>query len=171
MKPLESDEKTALVMFYTATALIRGEIVVKINQRVNIWLRSLGVPNYIHIHKAQVISFIGAPPRNSSFSEMFLPAAQVLGFHLVPPADEPLDYEEGEAMRMMQAVDVVIGTFVFKGKARISTQMDFSASLDVMRSTWLSIYDADISNPNLPQFKMQVPMLLVNPTQVTLGLV
>ena len=118
MKPLESDEKTALVMFYTATALIRGEIVVKINQRVNIWLRSLGVPNYIHIHKAQVISFIGAPPRNSSFSEMFLPAAQVLGFHLVPPAEEPLDYEEGEAMRMMQAVDVVIGTFVFKGKAR-----------------------------------------------------
>jgi hypothetical protein len=171
MKPLEPDEKIALVMLYTNTSLVRGEIVVKINQRVNIWLRSLGVPNYIHIHKAQTISFNGASTRTSALAEMFLPTVQVLGFHIVPPTDEPLDYEEGEALRVMQALDVMVGTFLMKGKIRISSQLDIAASLDVMRSVWLSVYDADITNPYLPQFNMHVPMLLVNPTQVTFGLV
>lgn len=170
MKPLESDEKTALVMLYTNHSLVRGEIVVKISQRVNIWLRTQGVPNYIHVHKPQVISFGGALPRTSSFSEMFVPTVLVTGFHIVPPFDEPLDYETSETHRMMQPVDVAVGTFLIKGKLRISSQMDIATSLDVTRSAWMSLYEADITNPNLPQFNMHVPLMLVNPTQVTFGL-
>jgi hypothetical protein len=30
----------------------------------------------------------------------------------------------------------------------------------------MSIYDAEIGNPYLPQFNVHVPMLLVNPNQV-----
>ena len=171
MKSLEPDEKIALVMLYTNTSLVRGEIVVKISQRVNIWLRSQGTPNFIHVLRPQVISFGGASPRTSTFSEMFLPGAQVAGFHTVPPSDEPLDYEMSETHRMMQPLDILIGTFLLKGKVRLSTQMDIATSLDVTRAAWMSVYDADITNPNLPQFNMFVPMLLVNPTLVTFGLV
>lgn len=72
---------------------------------------------------------------------------------------------------MMQPLDILIGTFLLKGKIRLSTQMDIATSLDVTRAAWMSVYDATITNPNLPQFNMFVPMLLVNPTLVTFGLV
>jgi hypothetical protein len=38
-----------------------------------------------------------------------------------------------------------------------------------MRTSWLSVYDVEISNPLLPQFLLQVPMMLVNPAHVSLG--
>jgi hypothetical protein len=64
----------------------------------------------------------------------------------------------------------MVGSFLLKGKIRISTQTDVATSLDVMRASWMSIYDAEISNPHLPQFNMPVPMLLVNPSLVSFGI-
>jgi hypothetical protein len=169
MKELASDEKIVMVMVYTNNMLARGEVVAKDNARVSIWLRTQGVPNYIHLYKPQVISFLGATPRTFSFSEMFIPTVQVVAFHIAPPAQDPLDYDAGEANRMMQLLDVMIGSFLLKGKIRISMQTDVATSLDVMRASWMSIYDADISNPYMPQFNLHVPMLLLNPNQVNFG--
>jgi hypothetical protein len=170
MKALESDEKIAMVMVYTNNMLARGEVVAKENARVSIWLRTQGVPNYIHLYKPQVISFLGATPKSFSFSEMFIPTLEVVAFHLAPPAQDPLDYDAGEANRMMQPLDVMIGSFLLKGKIRISMQTDVSTSLDVMRASWMSVYDVDISNPYLPQFNVHAPMLLVNPNHVNFGI-
>ena len=170
MKELAYDEKTALVMVYTQNILARGEVIAKENARVSIWLRTQGVPNYIHLHKPQVISFLGAAPKTSSLSELFIPTVQVVGFHLAPPAEDPLDYDPSEANRMMQSLAVMVGSFLIKGKIRISTQADVATSLDVMRASWMSIYDAEIGNPYMPQFNVQVPMLLVNPSLVNFGL-
>ncbi len=170
MRELADDEKIATVMVYTNNILARGEVVAKENARVSIWLRTQGVPNYIHLFKPQVISFFGAVPKTFSFSEMFIPTTQLAAFHLVPPAQDPLDYEAGEANRMMQVLDVLVGSFVLKGNIRISRQTDVATSLDVMRASWMSIYDAEIVNPHLPQFNMHVPMLLVNPSLVSFGM-
>ena len=170
MKELASDEKTAMVMVYTQDILARGEVVAKESARVSIWLRTQGGPNYVHLHKPQVISFLGAAPKTSSFSELFIPTVQVVGFHLAPPAQDPLDYDAGEANRMMQSLNVMVGSFLLKGKVRISTQTDVATSLDVMRASWMSIYDAEIANPYMPQFNVQVPMLLVNPSLVNFGI-
>ncbi len=170
MKELAPDEKTAMVMVYTNNMLARGEVIAKENARVSIWLRTQGVPNYIHLHKPQVISFLGAVLKTFSFSEIFIPTVQVLAFHIVPPAQDPLDYDAGEANRMMQFLEVMIGSFSLKGNIRISTQTDIATSLDVMRASWMSIYDAEITNSYLPQFNVHVPMLLVNPNQVSFGI-
>jgi hypothetical protein len=170
MKELESDEKVAMVMVYTNTMLARGEVVAKENARVSIWLRTQGVPNYIHLYKPQVISFIGAAPKTFSFSEIYVPTVQVIAYHLAPPAQDPLDYEAGEANRTMQLVELMIGPFMLKGKIRISMATDVATSLDVMRASWMSIYEAEITNPYLPQFNVKVPMLLVNPSQVNFGI-
>ena len=170
MKELAYDEKIAMVMVYTNTMLARGEVVAKENARVSIWLRTQGVPNYIHLYKPQVISFVGAAPRNLSFSEMFIPTAQVVAFHLAPPAQDPLDYDAGEANRVMQKLDVMIGSFLLKGNIRISMQTDVATSLDVMRASWMSVYDAEIGNSSLPQFNIHIPMLLINPNQVNFGI-
>jgi hypothetical protein len=170
MKPLEPDEKTAMVMVYTSNMLARGEVVIKESLRVSIWLRTQGVPNYIHLIAPQVVSFGGAAPKSFSYSELFVPTARVLAFHLAPPGQDPLDYDASEANRTMQSLNVLIGTFLLKGKLRVSTQADLTTYLDVSRAAWMSVYEASISNPYLPQFNVQVPMLLVNPSEVSFGI-
>jgi hypothetical protein len=171
MYVLRPDEKTTPVMFYTHDTVVRGDVVSKQNVlRVNIWLRTDGAPKYMHVLKPQVLVFGGAPVKPLSFSEIYFPTAQLIAFHILPPADEPLDYDPNEANRVMQDVKVLVGTFVVKGRIRISSQTEFGTSLEVARASWLSIYDAEIANPYLPQMPLvQVPMMLVNPERVAFG--
>jgi hypothetical protein len=167
-----ADEKVTPVMIYTHDTLVRGDVVTKQNVlRVNIWLRTEGAPKYMHVLKPQVLVFGGSPVKALTYSEIFFPTSQVIGFHILPPAEEVLDYEPNEMNRMMQPVDVKVGTFIMKGKIRISTQTDIASSLEVARVSWMSIYDAEVTNPYLPQMPpIRVPMALVNPTHVAYAL-
>jgi hypothetical protein len=171
MYNLGPDEKTSTVMFYSNNAFVRGDVVTKENVRVSIWLRTQGVPNYIHLLKAQILLIGGTPPKSIAYNELFFPTTQIIAFHLAPPPADPLDYDANEANRTMVDVNLVLGTFVVKGKLRISTLSDFSTSIELGRSMWLSIYDADITNPFLAQMPpIHVPMMLVRPEQVSFGL-
>lgn len=171
MYVLRPDEKTTPVMLYTHDTVVRGDVVSKQTVlRMNIWLRTDGTPKYMHVLKPQVIVFGGTPVRPLTFSEIFFPTSRLIGFHTLPPTDEPLDYDPDEANRIFQEVKVMVGTFVVKGKIRISTQTELATSLEVARASWMSVYDAEIANPYLPQMPpMQVPMMLVNPEQVAFG--
>jgi hypothetical protein len=167
--PLSADDKSTLVMVYIQNALIRGEVVTKENMRVSIWLRTDGAPNYLRLQQAQMLSFSGGAPKSYNTSEVYVPVASVIGFHIAPPLQEPLDYEEGEKNRAEQIVSVTVGTFIFKGKIRFSAQSGIGPSLE-MAYSWMSMYETEISNPNLPQMPaILVPMLLVNPRQVTIS--
>ena len=169
---LRPDEKTTPVMLYTHDTLVRGDAVTTRNVlRVNIWLRTDGAPKYIHILKPQVIVFGGSPVKALSYSEIYFPTSRLIAFHTIPPTDEPLDYETTEANRMMQDVEVLVGTFVMKGQIRISTQTEVRASLEVARVAWMSLYEVSIANPYLPQMPaLQVPMALVNPSHVAFAM-
>lgn len=168
MYTLKPDEKTTPVMFYTQQTVVRGEVVTTQNiQRINIWLRTDGAPRYMHILKPQILVFGGGPAKALSYSEVYFPTSEGIAFHLLPPTDEQLDYDPNEANRTMEAVELLVGTFVMKGKIRISTQTDITASLEMARLAWMSIYDVSISNPYLPQMAvLQVPLVLVNPNRV-----
>jgi hypothetical protein len=168
---LRPDEKTTPVMLYTQDALVRGEAVTKQSVfRVNIWLRTDGAPKYIHLLRPQVLVFGGSPVKPLLYSELYFPTSQVIGFHTLPPTDEPLDYDPDEANRMMEPVEALVGTFVMKGKIRISTQTELGTSLEVARVTWMSVYETEITNPYLPQMPpLHVPMVLVNPNEVAFG--
>ena len=167
MYTLASDEKVTGVMVYTKNTLVQGEAVTKQSTRVSVWLRTEGAPEYIHLLRPQVINLTGNAVRMLSYSEMYLPTAPMIGFHLTPPAHDPLDYDETELNRKMQPVTVLVGTFVLNGAIRISTQVDLGTSLMAGRVAWLSIYAVKISNPLLPQMgELQLPMLVVRPGQV-----
>jgi hypothetical protein len=172
MYTLRPDEKTTPVMLYSHSSFVRGEVVTKQSVlRVNIWLRTDGAPKYMHILKPHVVVFGGSPVKAHTFSELYFPTSQLIAFHTLPPADEPLDYEANEANRMMQDVEALVGTFVMKGRIRISTQTDIGQNLEVARLSWLSLYDAEVANPYLPQMPaLRVPMVLVNPTHVAFAL-
>jgi hypothetical protein len=169
---LRPDEKATPVMLYAKESVVRGEVVTKeIVHRVNIWLRTDGVPKYMHLLKAQVVLFGGGPGKTLTYPDIYFPSAELIAFHLLPPADEPLDYDPAEANRMMVDVDMMVGTFIMKGKIRISTQTEVGVSLEVARVSWMSLYDAVITNPYLPQMPtLSVPLVLVNPAHIAFGL-
>jgi len=166
MKQVSPDDKLVPVMIYTQTMLVHGELLAKESVRASILLRTQGVPNYLHVYQAHVIVFGGMPPKSYSLPEMFVATPSVIAFHLTPPTQDPPDYDPTEINRIMQPLDVMIGSFFCKGHIRVAGQTEISVNLEVMRTSWLSIYDSHITNPFLPQFNMQVPMMVVSPTQV-----
>src|SRR5215510_1543962 len=114
---LRPDEKTVPVMLYSKHSVVRGDAVVKQNvPRVNIWLRTDGAPRYIHVLKPQVLVFGGSPVKASSYAEIYFPTSEIIAFHTLPPIDEPVDYDLDEANRKMEVVELLVGTFVLKGK-------------------------------------------------------
>jgi len=169
MRALTSDEKLMMVMAYTQNMLVRGEMIVSEGVRVSIWLRTQGVANFIHLFHPQAILFGSGAPKSITYSEMYVPTSQVIAFHIAPPAAEPMDYDANEANRAMASVTALAGSFMLKAKIRYSSQTDLGTSLDVMRTTWVSLYDAEITHPAMPQFNVQVPMLLVNSNAVSFG--
>jgi hypothetical protein len=168
---LRPDEKTCLVMLYTMHSVVRGEAVIKQNiPRVNIWLRMDAVPRYIHILKPSVLVFGGSPVKTLSYSELYFPTSEVIAFHTLPPSEEPLDYDPGEADRRMETVELLVGTFVMKGKIRVSTHTEVDTTLESARVSWMSVYEVSIANPYLSQMPaLQVPMVLVNPSHIAFG--
>jgi hypothetical protein len=170
MRALTPDEKLVTVMVYTRNMLVRGDLIARESMRVSIWLRTQGVPNYIHLMNAQSLVFGGGTPRSLSYSEIYIPVEEVICFHMAPPAADPLDYDTSETNRAIASVTALVGTFTIKAKIRYSSQIELGASLDVMRTSWLSLYEAEITNPYIPQFNVQVPMLLVSAKTVSFGI-
>lgn len=171
MYTLAPDEKATLVMAYTQTMLIRGEVVTKQGVRVSTWLRTDAAPDYIHLLRPQVVNFCGGQVRPYGAAEIFLPTEQAIGFHIVPPTQDTMDYDESEKNRTWEPVTALLGPFLVRAKARISAQSGLGVSLATSRVTWMSLYDAHISSPLLPQMGvLDVPLLIVRPNQVSFAL-
>lgn len=169
MPSLLPDEKTTPVMLYTAAGAIRGELVTKSAVRVTTFLRTEGAEGHLRLLRAQMLLFYGGP-HSQSFTELSWPTCDILAFHLLPPAVEPLDYDESEKNRVMQPVMLLVGTFHFAGKLRISSASDLATSLAAVRTGWMSVYEVSIKNPLLPQMNpLQVPMAVVRPARVGLA--
>ena len=167
MENLAPDEKSTMVMIYTLNTLVRGEVVTKESARVGVWPRTQGVPNLVRILKPGVLLFGGSPPKALSYAEIFVPTTSMIGFHLAPPITEALDYDESERNRSLVPVSLMMGTFLVKGHVRIASTATLANSLELVYNGWLSIYDAELTNPFLPQMPpVQVPMLLVSPSRI-----
>jgi hypothetical protein len=170
MYTLAPDEKATTVMIYTHNSLARGDLVTKQNARVSIWLRMQAEVYYVHIYKPQVLVFGGPQTKPFVYEEMYLPISQILGFHIVPPTEEPLDYDPNEPNRAMKDVNLLLGCFAIKGKVRISTHTDFANSIEVAHAGWLSVYEVEIVNPLVSQLPaIQTPMMLLNPMHASFG--
>jgi len=171
MTALAPDEKSTLVMIYTATNLVRGEVVTKENVRISTWLRTQGMPEYIHLLRAQMLVFGGGAPRTLNYPQMYIPTSSLIAFHIAPPAADPMDYEKEEMNRAWQPVILHVGTFLCKGKLRVSAQTGLVPTLESSRSAWVSVYENEVSNPSLPQMAaIQVPLILYNPKVISLGI-
>ncbi|NLG99210.1 MAG: hypothetical protein GX491_17785 [Chloroflexi bacterium] len=169
---LEPDDKVAKVMAYTASTVLMGEVVVKELIRVSTWLRTNSAPDWIALYNARVMqTCLSSPPRPEQFKELNVAVSQILGFHLVPPAHDPPDYDPTEPNRRMLPVTVLLGTFRIQGHIRVAAQTSLRKYVDVTQETYTSIYDAKISNIAVPALGvMSVPFLLVRQENVSFAL-
>jgi hypothetical protein len=160
---LDQDEKVAVVVVYTPGILFRGELVVKKLIRVNTWLRTNTAPDKITLYNAKaLVTAGGTAGKPMYFTELHIATKQIEAFHLLPPANEPLDYDPTEPNRRMQAVTVLLGSFRIDGSLRMSSQSNLTKFLDITRETFTPIYDSQVSNPLIPSIGvLSVPYLLI----------
>lgn len=160
---LAPDEKAAQVMAYTYNNLYWGDVVVKERIRISTWLRTNSAPERITIYNAKAMNVLsGAQVRPIAFSELNLAVPQILAFHLMPPAKDPLDYDPTEPNRKMDPVSVIVSSFRIDGNLRLSSQSSLSKYLEVNREDFTGVYDAKISNTVIPSLGIiSVPFLLV----------
>jgi hypothetical protein len=166
---LAADEKLTPVMIYTFNSLIRANVITKENIRVSIWLRMPTAPEFIHLKNVNVLVF-GTTLQSQNFKDYFLTTQQVVAYHLLPPAVDPIDYDETEMNRKMEPLTVMVGSFIFNGHTRMSNQTDLGTHLSIVRSPLLSIYDIEITNPNLQAMgTLKVPFAIVRINAVNFG--
>lgn len=170
MYQLNADEKTTTVMVYSRNKLIHGDLITRQSVRVSILPRMQALTNFLHFLKAQIWFFGGGEPKLLNFEDYFFPVERMIGIHIAPPAADPLDYEAGLVNRGMCDLSVMLGVFIIKGKILVSTQVEKGANLELAYKSWLSVYEASVSSPLLPQMPViHVPMLLVRPSEASFG--
>lgn len=166
---IADDEKTTPIMIYTANSLIKGDVISKRPIRITTWLRTPMAPEYFHLLNANVLLMSGpASMRSLSLNQCFISIPQVIAYHLVPPEEEPLDFDATEPNRKMEPVSVLVGTFLLRGHIRMSEQTVLKTYLDVAHETYFSLYDSEISNPGMPNMgTLRVPLTILRSDRVT----
>jgi len=158
---LEADEKATPVMVYTTHHLAWGEVVTKEVIRLSTWLRTQAAPQYIRLFGAQMM-YVGGPMATIAMAELHIPIDQVLAFHMLPPHQDPPDYDPDEPNRKMVPVTALVGSFRFEGLLRMSTQSSLHNFLEVIKEVYTSLYEVKISQPERPSMAaLQVPYTIV----------
>jgi hypothetical protein len=160
---LESDEKMCHVMIYTANSLLWGELVVKSIIRVSTWLRTSNVPDWLTLYNSSLlITNQGASARAINFSEMHVSIPQIIAFHLIPPAQDPLDFDPTELNRRMEPVNAIFGSFIVKANMRISANATLKKFIELNREPFAGLYDVEVTSLSLPNFgSVKIPYILV----------
>jgi hypothetical protein len=171
LQNLAEDEKSTPVMVYTPSGLSWGQLVTKNSILPERLLVGATLPDFITLYNAQFTAAHGNTlSKPIKYDELHIPYGGILGFHLMPPQKAQLDYDPSELNRIMAPITIHVGAFRFFASFRISTQATIKTILDVTKSDFIIVYDAEISHPGNPNMKpIQVNLALVNRTSVIFG--
>jgi hypothetical protein len=139
--------KSVPVMVHTQTYLAWGDIQISENLSVNLVLQGTTIPDFIALSNAQVLAVgkgLGGEP--TAYDELNIPTFSILAFHPTPPHTEPPDYDTNEPNRKMEPVVAHVGNFIFKGRARMSTQTNLKSFLEVTRADFVPLYNLEIEH-------------------------
>jgi hypothetical protein len=141
--------KSVPVMVHTQTYLAWGDIQISENLSVNLVLQGTTIPDFIALSNAQVLAVgkgLGGEP--TAYDELNIPTFSILAFHPTPPHTEPPDYDTNEPNRKMEPVVAHVGNFIFKGRARMSTQTNLKSFLEVTRALKSNTVSGATSRPS-----------------------
>lgn len=158
---LGADEKATPAMVYTLNSLAWGDVITKEAVRVSTYLRTIA-PDYVSLYDAHAFLLGGDLGRPLAFPELHIRTAQVLAFHLLPPASDPPDYDPAELNRKMEPVTVLVGPFRFDALLRISTMTTLAKHVEITTDVFISLYDATMSCPIAPSLGVvRTPLVLI----------
>jgi hypothetical protein len=162
------DEKTASIMIYAHQAIFWGDVVIKKAIRASTWLRTNAAPEVVQLLNARsLLTLFPGTPRPTFSKELLIFTNQILAYHLVPPQQDPPDYDETEPNRSMFPVTARVGTFRFDGYMRLSSISSPFKYLTLTREAFTGLYNLEITNPVIPELGVfKVPFALVGQEQV-----
>ncbi len=160
---LTEDEKATQMMVYITHGIFWGIVVTKQGVRLSTWLRGQAAPDYIRLLDAKgLITTAGGQPKPLAYKETSIPAEYILAYHMLPPSQDPIDYDPTEPNRSMVPVTMGIGTFICNGSLRISNISTLAKFLDATKEIYTSVYDAEINCPIMPSLgTLKIPYLQV----------
>ena len=151
---LQPGEVTTSMMFYTTNGLIWGDIVHHESILATRILTGVTIPEFLTIYNAQIMfsqmNYIGKPIKRK---EVYLPANQVMLYHLTPPQEDQLDYDPTEPNRKMSAVNFFTPPFTVNGEMRISEVTTVKTNLEVLKAEFIAFYNLEITHANNPNMK------------------
>ncbi len=161
-QPVNADEKVVPVMVYTDTSVIWGDMIVKNVVRVGTWLRTNTAPDDFTIYNSKVMVIGSGTPRAMPFQEVHVVIPYILAYHILPPAQEPLDYDPTEPNRKMEPMTAVVGSFRMDARMRMASSANLKRYLEFTRETFTPLYEVEISNMIQPSLgAMKVPFVMV----------
>lgn len=160
---LDVELKSVPVMAYTRGAVHWGEARVREQIRVSTWLRTNMAPDYLTLYAARSLFLAGqALQKPVPTTELHIPVAQIIAYHLLPPAVDPLDYDPSEPNRRLEPMSAISGFFIINGSMRLSSNATVAKYLEVTREEFTGIYEAEIRTPVFPSLgTIKTPFVLV----------
>jgi hypothetical protein len=155
------EEKATPVMIYTASGQAWGDLVTKELVRVSIWLRSPTAPRYLRLYDCCLLP-AGASTTPGNYRELFIPVSEITALHMLPPHQDPPDYDPNEPNRVLHPVTALIGPYRLDGSLRMSSHSNLEKFLELMTEKYTSMYEVKVSQPLRPDMKpLKVPFVLI----------
>jgi len=156
------DEKVSRVMVYTSSLLCWGDVITKEMIRVSTWLRTNAAPDHLTLLQAKVLQVQQSSQQKPAiYKDLHIPLSQILSFHLIPPAQDPLDYDPKDCIRRLEPVTVLIGPYQMDGNLMIAEKSDINKFLEITKETYSSLYEVEITYPmSTSTGKLKVPFLI-----------
>jgi len=168
---LGPEDKVLPVMVYIPNGVVRGETIIKQSIRIATWLRAATPIDYLRLYKAQVLLLAGGSIQTLAAPELFISVPQILAIHALPPVQESLDYDATEPNRKMDPILTMLGSFRIQANMRMAATTNMALHLTTIKETFITIYDAEITNPAIPNMgTVRTPMIFVRPASVLFAL-
>ncbi len=145
-QPFVGAEKTETpMMIYTTQGLVWGTLPHSSGIQPSRILLGVTIPEYMALNEAQAMfmepNFITKAIKHP---RLLVPSSTILGYHLMPPLKDTLDYDPTEPNRKMEPITLYMNALKVSGSIRMSEITDAKTTLEVMKADFLSLYDVEI---------------------------
>jgi hypothetical protein len=153
VKPfVEDGEIQTPFMVYTSQGIIWGKLPHSELIQPSRILVGVTVPEYVTLLEAQVLflepNFAAKPIRHA---QIMVSSRTILGYNLMPPQKDQLDYDPTEPNRRMTPVTLYMGALMVKGSMRISEITSVKTTVEVTKADFVALYDIEVCHPNNPK--------------------
>ncbi len=146
---INEDETTSAMMVYTAQGILWGKLTHHKMVMPSRILTGVTIPEFLSLTDAQVMflehNFLARPIKHQ---QLMIPTSSILGFHLMPPSKDQLDYDPSEPNRIMSTVTLYMGPLKILCKVRHSEISNIKSTIEVLKADFLTVYDIEVTHPN-----------------------